>query len=75
MNSLILKIINELIAEQSKINVRGFKGMGTSQVFVDRKSTNLGKSSIQREIDNQEKEEEKIEKNLVNVSKAFSKNH
>jgi hypothetical protein len=76
MNSLLVDIIDYLINEQSKLRVRGFKGMGTSQAFVDRKPPHLGTSAVEDLIrDESTKEETLGKKHPVKVSKAFSKSY
>tara|TARA_B100000214_G_scaffold374568_1_gene357728 strand:+ start:6274 stop:7542 length:1269 start_codon:yes stop_codon:yes gene_type:complete len=67
------KITLKMLLEQ--LNVRGFKGYGSSHAFVDRKPTNLGKSVVEKYLEENEKDIKKSEnKKKVKVSKAFSRN-
>jgi len=70
----IAKLILNLI--ESDINVRAFKGFGSSQVFFDRSPTNLGKSSVSIAVEKDEplERESHNSKKLVKISKAFIKN-
>ena len=62
------------IMQEGNLNVRGFKGYGTTHSFVDRTPFNIGASPIQ-DIENEEMnskknvKQKKIKK--VQVSKAF----
>jgi len=69
----IANIIFDLI--ESNVNVRAFKGFGSTQVFFDRSPTNLGKSSVSIAIekDKSSEKESHDSKKLVKVSRAFIK--
>ncbi len=61
---------------REQLKVRGFKGFGSSQAFIDRKPTNLGKSVVEKYLDENEEDKKDIEnKQKVKVSKAFARNN
>ena len=72
-NSNLIRLIIEKLEEQSQLNVRSFKGYGVGHPYIDRKSTNLGKSKVREKY---EEIEEKLDSpaglEKVSVSRAFS---
>jgi len=69
-------LIKAILREQSEMNVRSSKGYGATHPFIDRKSTNLGISAIEKESQESKadiSDENQTKKNRVNISRAFER--
>ena len=68
--------VGKTIIREGELNIRGFKGYGSSHAFIDRDSTNLGMSKVMEKIvtseDNAKDNKDSNNKKKVKISRAFN---